>query len=320
MTLAKLNLIDKNSLDGKNYFTSLLDAALGANLLSAPDVEVIKMQCLQLLARKSHAYYSGDSSSIQTELAQNILESIAYTLGLHLKTMPPEDAITLVKQRPIADIYALGRSRIDTLLKVLRHLQQDLLANLLITPNQTYNDTCKGAVPGFLQLYRPDYGAHEIHVTADYPLYNPLANATGIEFMLGYTEALLLESRFCNLFSHNQIHSLLQRYHKSYDVLIINLFSQVLKNAIGCILCGTNPLPLLCPKQRVFALQSAWLCKTKGEIATIITAATAKLLTTLSISDEILRNYILDGLPEIASEVYLAIQTLTLETIFACSV
>ena len=38
------------------------------------------------------------------------------------------------------------------------------------TDNELYNGTAYGGMAGFFKLYEPRFGAHHIHITADYPL------------------------------------------------------------------------------------------------------------------------------------------------------
>ena len=64
-----------------------------------------------------------------------------------------------------------GLKLIRRKMAVSRHLQKKVLEHLLDTPNVYYRSTIADGINGFFKLYRPQFSAHEIHITADYPVF-----------------------------------------------------------------------------------------------------------------------------------------------------
>jgi hypothetical protein len=174
------------------------------------------------------------------------MESIFFTIGLWLKTYQnPDDAVTALQTAPIEEIYNKGRKRIDTMLKAAKSLHAKLLGELIETPNVFYAATLKDAIPGFFKLYEPDYAAQEIHITADYPLCNPIPRLEGIEFIKAYVAAAYYENRFCGRFPAELIHRvLIERVPAykglGYEELLINIYEHVLKAAPTEIMTKTG--------------------------------------------------------------------------------
>ena len=81
----KRHIIDKARLSGENYFTSLLQQACFSGILTENDLKRLQIQCIEFLAYKCKRYNSGDSSSIRVEIAESIMKSNLYSIGIYLK-------------------------------------------------------------------------------------------------------------------------------------------------------------------------------------------------------------------------------------------
>ena len=77
--------IDRTALRDNDYFSSLLEQAWGQQMLGMHDMERIRYECLALLAEKTRHFTAGDSSSIPTDTAKELLRSMYFTIGLCLK-------------------------------------------------------------------------------------------------------------------------------------------------------------------------------------------------------------------------------------------
>lgn len=307
------------NLDGEFYVQSLLAEGCRTRMLTEADVSIFQNRCVEFLAQKSKLYTSGDSSSIKIELAQNILESILYTIGVPLKAKEPSSAIALLKSSSIHELYSAGRKKIEIKRRTAKHLHTLVLKTLVRTANETYTSTLVDGIKGFFQLYDADYSAHEIHITADYPLSNPVTHLAGIEFIVEYLRRALYENEFCSRFDPQRIHRAMTAFHAGYQHLVINLFDQVLASSLGCILTDTDLYGLLVPRSKVIKLQSGWLLKSRKEIDTLLLDACGILFAEFGLSDESLTGYIKKSLLHVSSSVFFAIETLTLNKIFVCS-
>lgn len=193
----KTSIIDRSKLNEEFYFQSLLEEAYRSNMLLDADIEKIQFECLKLLAYKTERYNSGDSNSIRVEIAENIMKSNLYTIGIWLKSFTyADDAVKTLKDTKIFDLYNKGRKRIGSKLNAAKHIFTLVMQNKLDTDNQTYNDTIIDGIKGFFKIYNADYEAHDIHITADYPLCNSIENLVGIEFIQKYLESIYYENMF----------------------------------------------------------------------------------------------------------------------------
>ncbi|MDL2206253.1 DUF6179 domain-containing protein [Eubacteriales bacterium OttesenSCG-928-N13] len=268
------------------------------------------------MAYKTERYNSGDSSSIRVEKAQDIMTSILFTIGVALKTYPnPDDAVTALRQNPMGEIYGKGRKRIDTLIAEAKAIHTKLLHQLVDTRNHFYRDTFVGGILGFFKLYDPDYAAQEIHITADYPLFNPMPKLLGIEFIRAYVEAAYLENQFCCLFAAEDIHHLLSGYAEDYEGLLINIYEQILTAAIGCTIAGVDCSRLDVTVAGTQYLRQAFAARPKKEILATITNAADELNRRYHFSNGLAR-YIKSSLPLIASSIEVAAREHTLNRIF----
>jgi hypothetical protein len=103
------HIIDSNNLNEESYFISILQEAYACGLLYDSDIENIQLQCIDFLAYKSENYNGGESSSIRVEVAENIMKSNLYTIGLYLKSLPDADsAVSELKSTRIDEIYKKG--------------------------------------------------------------------------------------------------------------------------------------------------------------------------------------------------------------------
>ena len=314
--LDKIRIIDRAQLNEEYYFQSLLEQAHNKGILSDNDIERMQYECLALLAYKTERYNSGDSSSIRVEKAQDIMTSILFTLGLWLKTCPnPDDAITALQNEPIDELYQKGRKRVDTMLAAAKTLHGKLLHQLIDTPNVFYRATIESGILGFFKLYYPDYAAHEIHITADYPLYNPMPKLVGIEFIKAYLIAATYENQFCGYFSNDDIHHLLCGYEEDYRELLLNIYEPVLTAAIGCILAGTDVYRLDVAETGASFLREAFEGQSKDKITVTIEEAVNELNNRFQFPPGIAR-YLQSSLPIIAGKIEMAARAHTLDRVF----
>jgi hypothetical protein len=244
------------------------------------------------------------------------MASNVFTIGLWLKTYQnPDDAIMALRNEQISGLYEKGRKRIDTMVAAVKAVHSKMLLQLMDTKNVFYRATIVDGIKGFFKLYYPDYGAHEIHITADYPVYNRLPKLAGIEFIEAYVEAAYYENMFCLFFSSDEIHHLLCGYMEDYQELLINIYEQVLAAAIGCILTGTYAHTLDISEDGVIYLNRLFTGKTKTVILATIQNAAHELIRILTIPYE-LELYIQKSLPLIAYKIEIAMREQSLGHVF----
>jgi hypothetical protein len=314
--IERIGKIGRETLSERHYFSSLLEAACNSALLSDADLEGIQFGCLALLARKTERYTNGESSSVPVEVAEGILQSILYTIGLSLKSFPcPDDAIFQLKAQSLEEIYNDGRKRIDLKIRSAKRLHRLVLENLIHTQNRTYRETVVDGIKGFFKIYDADFRADDICITCDYPVCTPLPDLAGIEFIEKYLREIYYENRFCKQFPTAAIHHLLCGYDKNYKELIFNIFQQVFTSAIGCVLAKTDLRALSVSAVQVEQIHSMLLCKLQDDTNAILTGARDALTAALGLSQG-LQGTLKKAQPALSAAVFNAVQYDTLNQLF----
>ena len=315
--LKKQHLIKSENLNQTHYFQSVLQEACRLNLLTDSELENIQLQCIQLLARQAERYTGGESSSIMEETAHNIFQSIFYTVGVYLKSLPDADiSLEKLKQKPLTELYREGKKLVETQLEHAKQIYNQAQDNCITTGNHAYNDTLQNGIPAFFYAYDVDYAAHETPASIDYPLSSDKMELTGIEYINDYLQKLLMENQFCKNFTTHDIHCLLHGYDAHYQDLLINIFGVVLTNAIGCNLADKSARRLnIEPIDRQY-LQQKLVNMTKNQLDAILHDASKQLFEEFNISGELLQTYITAAIPDISPRIKNALENNRLEAVF----
>lgn len=312
------HIIDSNNLSEESYFISILQEAYACGLLYDSDIENIQLQCIDFLAYKSENYNGGESSSIRVEVAENIMKSNLYTIGLYLKSLPDADsAVSELKSTRIDEIYKKGRDLIDEKIRTVKHIYKLAKKNKVFTLNYTYNATLDDDGIGiFFRSYNPDYEAHETPASIDYQLCNPVINLEGIEFIHKYLEGLLIENEFCRNFDTQDIHYLLYGYDEGYKDLLINIFEHVLTAGLGCLLANKSIKKLDISKDEIQFLNRELSKDTNYSLALKIQNAAKKLIEKMNITNPLVQEYIERSLHKVTSNIAYGIKTNALDKVF----
>jgi hypothetical protein len=315
--IEKQFLINRQNLNEEFYFRSLIEEASVLGMIDGEEVENIQYQCLELLRNKIEKLNHGESSSVRVEIAEKIMISNLYTVGMWLKSInDANEALIEIKRTKISLLYEKGRKRIDTKLNSARHIHMMVLKNLLKTENYTYNATLKDGIRGFFKIYNPDYEAQEIRITADYPLSFPLSNLAGIEFVLKYLENVYYENMFCAYFSSDDIEHLMFGYSEDYKNLVINIYDIVFTAAIGCKIAGKKAIDLNLTKIQMKVAKDILSGKSEEEIRQIVIEANRDLQKELNINNINLKEYMHESLAKVVSALTNAAKTNTFESVF----
>jgi len=301
--LEKIRIIEKESLDGEFYFQSLMEHARVKGLVTDDDIERLQYDCLALLAHRVERFNAGDSS-IRVEAAQAIMASNLFTIGIGLKTcQTPDDAVAALQNEPIAELYKKGQKRIDTMLSATKTIHANLLRQLADIRNVFYRATIEDGIKGFFKRYDPDFGAQEIHITADYPACIAMPKLAGIEFIHAYLEALFHENQFCLLFAPDDLHHLLCGYEEGYQELLINVYEPALTAALGCVLAHTDAHRLDISEDGAARLNRLFAGMAKSEALTALQNAAYELKGMFDFSPG-LEQYVQGSLPHLADRVH----------------
>lgn len=312
-TISPLPGLDRSKLRRDDYLQTLLEQGREAGCISPADLTRLQTECLALLAKRSGEYTGHESSSLPIETCRELLGSLQFTVGLALLRFPsPEDALHALKRFPLAELEKQGQRQITALLAQARQLHAQILSELFATRNVFYRATITGGISGFFRLYRPDFQAQEIHITADYPLCLPVTERLGIDFILSYLQRFWCENTFLCRFPPLRVHQLLTAYHREYRQMVLGLFEPVLCTAIGCCLSGGEIAGL-----RLGSEESAHLLSrlSPAERSATLRTAAEEVAGVLALPQEASR-YIAACLPQITASVSIGLELGTLDKVF----
>lgn len=311
-----LHPIDQGKLDPQYYFSSLMEQALACGLLSDEDKLKLQSELLMLLAGQTDKWSQGRSSSIPVEKAQEILESIMFVIGMSLKSYEsPEQAAEGLKALPLELHLDNGMKAVKRKMMGARRIQRRVAAHLMETPNIYYRSTVVDGIDGFFKLYRPQFTAHEIHITVDYPAYMGRPSLRGIEFIEAYLRQIEAENTFCTNFDSHDIHHLLCGLIVNYSSIPMNLFEPVLLSALGLVIVHKSPRELALTKNDIEYLYRQLTGKSIIAIAACLEKAFRILNREMKLPPYV-RRYISPCIRQMAGDIKTAITMKTLDKVF----
>lgn len=288
--------------------------------------ETDTMQLLELLAQKCDEWTRGESSSLPAEKAQDIMTSIMYVISLASREQSAsagfdadESGTTaaMIQQDiiSVSELFDRGLVCVRKKLFSCHMLQRRILKNLFNTPNVFYRSTIAGGISGFFKLYSPQFSAHEIHITADYPVCLGRPELEGVEFIEEYLSRIDAENAFCRLFDPALVHRLLLSISPDYAQLPVNIFEPVLLAALGLIIAGRLPAVLDLTAYDVLLLEDMFCGKTKEQIESALKTALDRLTVYLDVPERSIA-YAAACLPILAANISNAAEHNTLDKVF----
>ena len=194
-----------------------------------------------LLAHHTALYTMGDSTSVPQKTAEELLESLLYTLGA--AESEPDRIRELLSDDPEL-AYNKGVRILEEKVEEGKALWEQVCLNLPDLKNQSLHDTLS-SLRGLWRRYDFRYFAHQIPADIDYQLSCPVPESLqGIDYVNEYLRRLLAESRFLCRFAPDRAASVLCSSCPDYRGLLVNLFEPVAVNAMGLVLTGRDPLTL----------------------------------------------------------------------------
>lgn len=316
-SIKKQTVIDVDKLSGEFYFQSLLQEAYVKGALSPKESERVQRECLKLLADCTERFTRGQSSSVRVEIAQGIMASNLFTIGLYLKSLPDVDAVLFqIENEPIEKLYEYGFQVLKRKINVAHYFFNQVCKTKLETANHAYNITIGQGFKPFFESYEINFHAHEIPSDIDYQLIHPVTDLAGVEFVIKYLENLYYENLFCSYFDADIIHEVMSGYDPSYKNLLDNICAQVFQNALGCQLLSA-PLPLLdFSPADLNRLDKKLRSYNQLELQTQLKSAAQELITDLELTNPTQKKYLLASLPQITTTVYQGLATHSLDKVF----
>lgn len=289
-------LIKKSNLDPNQYTISLLKEAFRSGLLDKNKIDNIQMQIVLILKDLILRYTKGESTSVTTETAEKLLNSIYYSIDACLSTLEnPEESIVLLKTKKIKEIYEEGIKIVKACTAEAKILYDEINACKLDVPLEAYNATLE-AIPDFFSNYCVMFFAHDTMADIDYPLLFDNTSIRGIFYIKQYLEKLKIETEFCKLFNDIDIRKILKNYGRicsiDYEKALINIFELLVINSIFSILSGNNGNRLAISNFQYEYLKNMLIGLNTSGIDSLVSQAVNRMINDLGICNPKLINYV----------------------------
>ena len=269
----------------------LKDFGLVGNDLNNDDISILQLKLWQLLSRRTGLYTMDDSSSVRVEIAQEMLTSICFLLGLYLKDnkLSPKYIVS-------ADGEKVFNNAIEVIKKRIEQGKQLYQAACLSTPdieNKSLNDTLK-SIGDFFRDYDYHYFSHQIPCEIDYQISEPVSETLyGIEYISEYLRRLIIENNLIRHFQKEKIIGLLNCYCQDYKGLLINLYEPILTNAIGLTIIRKDTCHLNITKTEQLEILEKLKPLTRKDTKSLLSKAAVTLSQQLRINNIAAQKYMM---------------------------
>ncbi len=322
--IAKHTFIRSESLDQNQYALSLLKEGFRVGLVDRQDIYHIQEQVMLILKDLIMLYTKGDSTSVKTETAEGLLNSIYYSIDAYASSLEaPEAAIELLRSTSIKELYDKGVEIVSSIFKEARQLCREMVRNKLDVPLEVYNTSITEALPEFFEHYSIVFGAHDTTCSLDYPLIFDDMNVRGVFYIKNYLKNLDIETRFCRLFSKADIAKTLVAYGRTcridYKESPVNLFEILVNNSIFSALSGNTADKLLITVSQYEILLRRLTGLDYRQMEGVIGAGVEKLCLDLRIEQKALIEYIRRYMKDFVFRVHNAVKNNNLKNIVMVS-
>lgn len=265
------------------------------NNLALQFIRKNNIETLEILKNLIQKYTFGESSSVKTEVAENLLLSIYYSIDTYVNRYSKEKGLVTLQNQGIREIYQEGLKEVRFCFKQCKDLYEDIMFNKQEINIQAYNDTLDMAIPYFLKHYNCLYNAHETMCSIDYPLAIDDMSVQGTFYIKKYLETIILESKFCNYFI-DEIDEVLccygELYKINYSEALINVFEIVINNYIFYLIAENDGISINISKVDYEIIISKLSSIQSKEINNLIEDVFDKIVINLDIKDKELINYL----------------------------
>lgn len=282
--------ITKENLDKNNYTLSIIKEGVRVGVINEEDLLSMQNQIINILKDLVIKYNLGDSTSIRTDKAADMLNSIYYTIDLFLYNLNNlDECIKILMKNQLEEIYKEGKRIIQDLIEETKELYKHIKYNKLKIPLVIYNSTIYEAIPDFFANYNINYFSHDIMTSIDYPLVFDDMKVKGISYINQYLEKLNIETEICKIYDEVKVNELLESYGDTYNIEYknspINIFEIVVNNSILSIMIGYGSKNIIHPEYRKDELLSILLNMNAVELDNFINIAFNKLIDENKIKD-----------------------------------
>lgn len=245
---------------------------------------------LSLLAEQTGRYTMGDSTSVTTETAQELLDSLWYTLSVvtDAEQMPPATLL----QEDLRSLVKRGQDVLQTRLGGVKRLWETVCRTAPQERNVYYTDTLR-EIGNYTKQYDLHFFAHRVPAGIDYPLLCPVSERLcGLDFAEQYLKCLLAENALLHSVSEQALVRVWRAVAPDYRNFYMNQCDQPLTNAVGLAMLGKNPRTLLVQDADRAALEQSLLRETAAGRTQRLDEAVDAVCRAFGIADGFRHDYI----------------------------
>jgi hypothetical protein len=252
----------------------------------------MQRRLMPLLEHQMQLLTQGDSASLPSEEAEELLESVVYTLRLHLQTcgLPTRAMLT----DDLVALFAQAQQTLFSCVAETEALYQTARRSIRLWGSRSLRDTLQG-IGDTLPFYDARLYAHRAPCEIDYQLCLPVPETLlGIAYLREYLRRLLAENELLARFSPQRVQALLARACPEYRQLLQNIYEPVAANAIGLALLGGGEtlLEITVPQAQRIAEQLGTL--SPSDARALLRSAAGDACSRLAITDAFSVDYCRD--------------------------
>lgn len=251
---------------------------------------MLTSRLMELLARQTQRYTMGESTSVTVETAQELLNSLWYTL-----TVAADEMHTSYKQLLTDDLQPLaaqGQKILRDRLEQTKRLWTAVCKSAPPVENAYYSDTLRG-IGNYIKRYDLYYFAHQKPPCIDYPLLIPADEALqGLDFTDRYLKNMLTENLILHRFNKDASISVLGAAAPDYQEHYLNLCEQPLTNALGLALIGKDGRKPYIGREEQQLIAETMRGRDSEKRRRLLRASANTLCDTMQIANAYLRDYI----------------------------
>lgn len=281
------------------------------------DIKNFEMgELLSIVSDLSKKYTSMESSSITYEKARMLMDSVIYCLD-ECNKIPEEDREYTDEKMNTKNIYEQGLQYVYKKVLKSKDLYDEIIRDFHSYNCRNYYDTIINGIPNFFLWYDPVFKPQDHILTLDYPTIKPLGNLCGVDAIYQYLCSIKLEWQFLNAFPDETIMALLHRMMPDYEELFLdNVCSQVLRNAIACVIVEKPIGMLKIEADDLEIIKSFFNLKSRESINSSIQMITKQIVKHGFFTNALLLDYLLLDSEDFTILLENAIKYNTLEYIF----
>ena len=253
---------DNNLTAGENHNSLLEDLTF-----SESEQEKLTGRLWELLKMQAGKYNGIDSTSMTIEKAQDILESMLYTIGVATENGAAKEEIL---NGSLSLLLDRGRVILKGKQKSVKVEWKLLCRELPRIPNVYFLSTMEN-LGLFFDSYDIYFAAHHTSESIDYwPLCPIPETVKGISYIEEYIHRIQIENDYLNCFEREDVISLCEKYVPDYREALFNLCEPVLTNAIGLSLIGKEVQGLHISAEQREDIYQMLIGRTEREICDMI--------------------------------------------------